>query len=98
MKLTFEKNERIIIPDENGVETLFEVLFHFDIEETNKSYLIASIVEEDEASTDEEVEVFAFRYESDDDKADDLRLFPIETDEEWEIVEEMFYTLTEEEE
>src|SRR5699024_7474361 len=94
--MSFEDKERIIIPDENGEENLFEVLFHFDIEETNKSYLIASLVEEDAASEDEEIEVFAFRYETEGENNEDLKLFPIETDEEWEIVEEMFYTLTDE--
>ncbi|HHY72911.1 MAG TPA: DUF1292 domain-containing protein [Bacillus bacterium] len=90
------EKERIIIPDEKGEEHLFEVLFTFDVEETGKSYMVVEPVgaSEDE---DEEVEVFAFRFEDQGDDEDDLALFPIETDEEWDIVEEMLNTFTEEE-
>ncbi|MNF14258.1 hypothetical protein D3C80_2164080 [compost metagenome] len=45
--------------------------------------------EEDEDSE----EVYAFRYEED---GEDLKLFTIESDEEWEIVEETFNTLLDE--
>lgn len=96
--MEFEENERIIIPDENGEEQLFEILFHFDIESTNNSYIITTPVEEDQTSDDSEegIEVFAFRFEEDNEDDNGLRLFPIESDEEWELVEETFYTLTEE--
>lgn len=96
--MVFEENERIIIPDEDGEERLFEILFHFDIDETGNSYIITTPVEPTEAEDDEEgIEVFAFRFEEDNDDENGLRLFPIESDEEWAMVEEMFYTLTEEE-
>lgn len=90
-----EEKERIIIPDENGEEHLFDVLFTFDVDHTNKSYLVAIPSEQAEA---EEVEVFAFRYEESEKDEDDLTLFQIETDEEWEMIEEMLATFTEEEE
>jgi len=92
--MALEENERIIIPDDNGEEHLFEVLFTFDVDETNKSYLAVIPVEQKE---DEEVEVYAFRYEEKENDEDDLALFPIETDEEWNIVEEMLNTLADEE-
>lgn len=91
--MALEEKERIIIPDENGEEHLFEVLSTFDVEETKKTYIAVIPVEEAE---DEEVEVFAFRYEIKDSDENDLALFPIETDEEWEMVEEMLQTLTDE--
>ncbi|GIO27630.1 DUF1292 domain-containing protein [Ornithinibacillus bavariensis] len=91
--MAIEEKERIIIPDENGVENLFEVLFTFDVEDTGSSYIAVVPAEQ---VNDEEVEVYAFRYEEKDD--DDLSLFAIESDEEWEIVEEMLNTLAEEEE
>lgn len=95
--MSFEENERIIIPDEDGEEQLFEILFHFDVDETGKSYIITTPVENFEEEDEEEgIEVFAFRFEEDD-SDEGLRLFPIESDDEWEMVEEMFYTLTEEE-
>ncbi|OZU89872.1 hypothetical protein CIL03_01660 [Virgibacillus indicus] len=92
--MALEEKERIIIPDENGEEHLFEVLFTFDVDETKQSYIAVIPVEQAE---DEEVEVYAFRYEEKDEDDNDLSLFPIESDEEWEIVEEMLHTLADEE-
>jgi uncharacterized protein YrzB (UPF0473 family) len=91
--MALEERERIIIPDDNGEEHLFEVLFTFDVDETNESYIAVVPVEQSE---DEEVEVYAFRYEEKGDE-EDLSLFPIESDEEWDMVEEMLHTLAEEE-
>ncbi len=48
-----EEKERIIIPDENGEEHLFEVLFTFDVEETGKSYMVLEPV----GASDEDEEV-----------------------------------------
>ncbi|MBM7541713.1 MULTISPECIES: DUF1292 domain-containing protein [Amphibacillus] len=90
--MTLSENERIIIPDENGEEHLFEVLFTFDVEQNNQSYLAVVPVEQ---TDDEEQEVFAFRYEAKESE-DDLALFAIESDEEWDMVEEMLNTLIDE--
>ncbi|WP_117161581.1 DUF1292 domain-containing protein [Paraliobacillus sp. X-1268] len=92
--MALEEKERIIIPDENGEEHLFEVLFTFDVDENQQSYIAVVPIDQNE---DEEVEVFAFRYE-DKNNEDDLALFQIESDEEWEMVEEMLNTLTDDEE
>ncbi|GAB3050518.1 DUF1292 domain-containing protein [Virgibacillus ainsalahensis] len=92
--MALEEKERIIIPDENGEEHLFEVLFTFDVDETNHSYIAVVPTEQSE---EEEVEVYAFRYEEKAKDDDDLSLFPIESDEEWEMVEEMLHTLADEE-
>lgn len=90
------ERERIVIPDENGDEHLFEVLFTFDVDTTGKSYMV--LVDASEADNDEEeMEVHAFQYEDKDDEENDLALYPIETDEEWEIVEEMLNTFAESE-
>ncbi len=90
------ERERIVIPDENGDEHLFEVLFTFDVDATGNSYMV--LVDASEADSDEEeMEVHAFRYEDKDDEENDLALYPIETDEEWEIVEEMLNTFAESE-
>ena len=89
-----EEKERIIIPDENGEEHLFDVLFSFDVDETEKSYIV--VVPSDQVDEDE-VEVYAFRYEENGENEDDMALFEIETDEEWEMVEEMLATFSEEE-
>jgi uncharacterized protein YrzB (UPF0473 family) len=92
--MSLEEKERIIIPDDNGEEHLFEVLFTFDVDETEASYIAVVPVEQAE---EEEVEVYAFRYEEKEND-EDLSLYPIESDEEWEMVEEMLQTLAEEEE
>ncbi len=92
--MTLEEKERIIIPDENGEEHLFEVLFTFDVDDTNQSYIAVIPVEQKD---EEEVEVYAFRYEEKKKDDNDLALFPIESDKEWEMVEEMLNTLANEE-
>lgn len=90
-----DERERIVIPDENGEEHLFEVLFTFDVDETGHSYMVLEPAGNND-NDEEEIEVFAFRFE-DNGEEDDLALFPIETDEEWEMVEEMLNTFAEEE-
>lgn len=92
--MALEPKERIVIPDEDGEEHLFETLFTFDVDDTNSSYVAVVPVEQTE---EEEVEVFAFRYEDKGPEENDLALFPIETDEEWDMVEEMLNTLAENE-
>lgn len=92
--MSLSEEERIIIPDENGEEHLFEVLFTFDVEENNASYIAVVPVEQGE-DEEEEQEVFAFRYEEQENE-DDFALFQIETDEEWDLVEEMLNTLIDE--
>lgn len=88
-----EAKERIIIPDENGEEHLFEVLVTFDVEETKQTYIAVIPAEQVE---EEEVEVYAFKYEIKDNDDNDLALFQIDSEEEWEMVEEMLHTLTDE--
>lgn len=90
-----EEKERIIIPDENGDEHLFDELFKFTVDETGKSYILLVPVGDSEEESEEE-EVFAFRYE-DNGEDKDLSLFAIETDEEWDMIEEVLNTLEEEE-
>lgn len=71
--MALEEKERIIIPDENGDEHLFEVLFTFDVDETEQSYIAVVPAEQAE---DEEVEVYAFRYEEQENE--DYTLYPID--------------------
>lgn len=82
-----EEAEIIYIPDDEGNEEAFEVIMRFELDDgTDRKYLMV-VPEED---TDEEQEVFAFRYEEEN---EEIQLFPIESEEEWEIVEETFNTL-----
>lgn len=93
------KNEQIIIPDEEGTEHHFNILYKFDIDATEKTYIVVVSADIDlEADDEEEVEIYAFRYEDNVDKQvneDDFLLFEIETDEEWDMVEDMIYILDE---
>lgn len=95
LNLPENEEERIVIPDENGDEHLFEVLFTFDVDETGKSYMVL-VAEGDKDSDEEEVEVHAFRYEEP--EGEDLALYPIETDEEWDMVEELLNTFQDDDE
>ncbi|WP_135554992.1 DUF1292 domain-containing protein [Paenibacillus cymbidii] len=85
-----EEPEIIYIPDEEGNEEEFEVIMKFEVDGSDKKYMMVVPVEggEDEESE----EVYAFRYEED---GDDLQLFTIEDEDEWNIVEETFNTLME---
>jgi uncharacterized protein YrzB (UPF0473 family) len=92
--MSLDEKERIIIPDETGKEHLFEVLFTFDVDETEQSYMVVVPVEQSDA---EEQEVYAFRYEEPEGSEDDLTLYQIESEEEWEMVEEMLATFAQDE-
>lgn len=81
-----EEPEIIFIPDEDGNEEEFEVIMKFELDDSDKKYMMVVPVNGDE-ETDE---VYAFRYEE---EGDDLQLFTIEDEEEWDMVEETFNTL-----
>ena len=86
----------ITVVDENGNEQLCEVLFTFDSEEFGKSYVLYYPIgaEEDE---DGEIDIHASAFIPSEDGVDG-ELMPIETDEEWDLIEEMLNTFLENEE
>lgn len=90
-ELNEEEVEQIIIPDEEGNEEVFEVLYKFDVDQTGKQYMMVIPVEGDP----EVDEVYAFRYEE---EGEDISLYIIEDDKEWDIVEATFQTILEQEE
>ena len=82
-----EEPEIIYIPDEEGNEEEFEVIMKFEVDNSDAMYMmVVPLISENE----EEDEVYAFRYEED---GDDLKLYTIEDEEEWNMVEETFNTL-----
>ena len=88
-----EKNEnQLTFIDEQGNEVLCEILFTFNSEEFNKNYvLFYPVGSEDE---DGNVEVMAASYvEKEDGTCGELH--DIETDEEWELIEEMLESFSE---
>ncbi|MED4603540.1 DUF1292 domain-containing protein [Paenibacillus validus] len=84
-----EEPEIIFIPDDEGNEEEFEVIMKFEVDGSDKKYMMVVPVDADEESD----EVYAFRYEED---GDDLQLYTIDDEEEWNIVEETFNTLMDE--
>ncbi|TYC47802.1 DUF1292 domain-containing protein [Weissella muntiaci] len=81
-----DEQDVITLTDDQGNETLYEVLFTFHSEEYNKNYIVLFPAGTPE---DEEVEMLAYIYDPDEVEADtEGELMPIEDDEEWEMVEE----------
>jgi uncharacterized protein YrzB (UPF0473 family) len=80
----------ITVVDENGNEQLCEVLFTFDSEEFGKSYVLYYPIGAED-SDDEEIEIHASSFIPTEDNKDG-ELMPIETDEEWDMIEEMLET------
>ncbi|MBG9543486.1 DUF1292 domain-containing protein [Cytobacillus firmus] len=89
-------DNNITVIDEEGNEQLCEVLFTFDSEEFGKSYVLYYPVGEDE-NDDEEIEIHASAFSPSEDSKDG-ELQPIETEEEWDLIEEMLNTFLDEQE
>ncbi|WP_144463468.1 DUF1292 domain-containing protein [Siminovitchia fortis] len=86
----------ITVVDEEGNEELFEVLFTFDSDEFNKSYVLYYPAGADNEEN-EEIEIHASSYIPSED-GEDGNMQPIETEEEWDMIEEMLNTFLAEEE
>ncbi|ATH92585.1 hypothetical protein ACH95_10255 [Bacillus glycinifermentans] len=87
-----EKN--ITIVDDKGNEQLCEVLFTFDSDKFDKSYVLYYPIE---AQDDEEIEIHASSFIPNE-NGEDGELMPIETDEEWDMIEETLNTFLADEE
>ena len=86
-----EKNTFKVL-DNEGKEVICEVLFTFDSEETNKSYIVYT-----DNTTDEKgnIKVYASVYKP---NSDSTELLPIETEREWKIIETILESIQEENE
>lgn len=82
-KMTFK------IVNEEGKEVEYEVLFTFDSEETQKSYMVYT---DDTKDEDGNVKVYASVYTP---GKEETELLPIETDKEWKIIETILKELQE---
>ncbi|MBV7389519.1 DUF1292 domain-containing protein [Enterococcus alishanensis] len=89
------EHEMITLVDDEGNETLYEILLTIDgQEEFKKNYVLlypAGVPE------DEDVELQAYAYLENEDGSEG-ELLQIETDEEWNMIEEVFNTFMSEEE
>ncbi|MED3661483.1 DUF1292 domain-containing protein [Ureibacillus sp. FSL K6-8385] len=89
----FEERQITVI-DEDGNEQLCEVIHTFDSEKFGKSYVLYTPVgaEEDEEG---QIEIFASSFIPGE-NGEEGELFPIETEEEWDMIEEVIHSLEEE--
>lgn len=78
-----QENNRLIVIDDKNQEIEMEILFTFEDETRKKKYVLYINPNVDEP------EVFASSYD------EDGNLFPIESEEEWAMVEEVFGTYNE---
>ena len=76
--------------NENGEEIIYDVLFTFESEETNKNYIVYTDNTRDEEGN---VEVYASIYDPEDPNS---KLEAIKTDKEWKVIETILDTLQEE--
>lgn len=80
-------DERMItVLDENGNEIEFEVLLTFESDETGKKYVMYFDPEQEEPN------VMTSIFD------DEGNFFPVESQEEWDMIEEVFYSFMAEEE
>ena len=84
------ENNTFKVINNEGKEVTCDILFTFDSEETKKSYIVYTDNSKDEEGN---VQVFASIY---DPTQQNPKLEPIETDQEWKIIETILNTLQEE--
>lgn len=82
-------NNSFVMIDENGIERKYDVLFTFESEETQKSYIAYTDNSKDEQG---KLAVYASTY---DPTGQDTSLKAIETEKEWKIIETILQTLQE---
>lgn len=70
--------DKIQVIDDDGNELEFDVLFTFDNDETGKQYVLYYDANE------EEPQVYSSIYD------DEGHLYPVDTPEEWDMIEEVF--------
>ncbi len=89
-----ENENKLIYVDDEGSEVLCEILFTFDSEEFKKSYVLFYPVGQE---NEEEVEILAASYAPMDDGTVG-ELFDIETDEEWDLIQDTLDAFNEDDE
>ena len=92
------EHEMVTLVDEQGNETLFEILLTIDgREQFGKNYvlLVPAGAEEDEAG---EIEIQAYSFtENEDGREGNLEPIPEDSDAEWDMIEEVFNSFMDEE-
>lgn len=80
--------ETLIVTDENGNEIECNIIMTFESEDFGKSYVVYQVI------GDESGEYYAAGYNPEDGDAGELQA--VETDEEWELIEEVLESFLEE--
>ena len=83
------KEGTFTIIDEEGNEITYNILFTFDSEETKKSYVVFTDNSVDESGS---IATYASVY---DPTGESKELMPIETDEEWDLIENLLAQIEE---
>lgn len=83
-------NNTFKVINDDGQEITCDILFTFDSEETKKSYIVYT---DNSRDAEGNIQVFASIY---DPKQDNPRLEPIESEQEWKIIETILNTLQDE--
>ncbi|MFD1126360.1 DUF1292 domain-containing protein [Lentilactobacillus raoultii] len=83
--------QQITLVDDNGEETLYDVLFTFKSEDFDRSYILIYPAGKKD---NEEVEIQAYALPAGDDPSDPQggELQPIQTDKEWDMIESVLNT------
>ena len=84
-----DKNQ-FVTKDEYGKEKVYDILFTFDNEETNKSYIAYT---DNSLDDNGNIEVYASIYQE---TEEGIKLDPIETDKEWQVIDKILETIQEE--
>ncbi len=84
------KKNTFSLIDENGKETVYDVLFTFESEETNKNYIVYTDNTKDQ---DGNIQVYASVYDPENPNS---KLEAITTEKEWKVIETILETLQEE--
>jgi len=85
-----ETKNKFTVIDNEGKEIECEVLFTFESDETNKNYIVYTDNTKDEIGN---IKVYASIF---DPNSETTKLDPIETEKEWNIIENILETLQEE--
>ena len=92
-----EERELITLVDEQGNETLFEILLTIDgKEEFGKNYvLLVPVNAEEDENGEVEIQAYAF-IENEDGTEGELQPIPEDSEDEWNMIEEVFNSFMEE--
>lgn len=84
------KKSSFTMIDQNGNEVVYDVLFTFENDETNKNYIVYTNNKKD---ADGNIEVYASIYDPENPKS---KLEAIKTEKEWKVIDTILSTLQEE--